>query len=545
MGTSAPPQRGRRVRASDSTDNPLSDDASAGADQVPVTGDVAGADAASRTYPPLGSVSADLRVISLDELHESPLNPRTRFDAQALSDLADSLRTTGQHEPLVVRPSTLPGQPGYEIASGHRRRRAAQLAGFSSLLALVRELSDPEFLEILTIANLQRENVHPLEEARGYAELIKSAGYDVAKIADRIGMSAHYVRDRLKLLSLIAPAQELFLAGTISDGHAKLISRLTVDDQERVLGDEEESPLFEGERAEAASGQADLDLDDARKPVSVRELESWINLHIRFDDSTTDIQTFFPETAAAVAAAEQQEEKIVKITYDHYIQPEARSEDERTFGPRSWQRADGLDGSKPCEYSVTGVIAIGPGRGEAFKVCTDKKRCEIHWKDEVKAARARAKAKAAGDAPRTSSAAAKAEAKEAAAAAKRDAEAKREQDAKALWDRCVPDIATAVAAKVKKAPAGANGDLADFILQSVIPYGGAGPAAKFLMRGNSAEDLVRYAAFVLLYRQLIAWNARITFPKLAKDLGVDVAKILKAKAAPPPAPAKGKKARRG
>src|SRR4029078_6695550 len=96
-----------------------------------------------------------------------------------------------------------------------------------------------EFLEVLTIENLQREDVHPLDEARGYAELIKVAGYDVAKIADRIGKSSHYVRDRLKLLELIPAFQKMLLEGEIAVAHAIILSRLGRDDQKRVLGDDQ------------------------------------------------------------------------------------------------------------------------------------------------------------------------------------------------------------------------------------------------------------------------------------------------------------------
>jgi ParB/RepB/Spo0J family partition protein len=557
MSTTVLPMRGRRRRSADAAaqaadpDAPIPDAAPAGADETSETGDAAGAGAA---LPPPGASLADppppdVRVIPLGQLHESPLNARRRFDAQKLAELADSLRATGQLSPLLVRPSSLPGRPGFEIASGHRRRRAAPLAGLAGLLAIVRELTDQEFLEILTIENLQREDVHPLEEAQGYAELIKSAGYDVAKIAARIGMSSHYVRDRLKLLNLVAPARQLFLEGTITAGHAVLISRLTVDDQERVLGDDEESPLFEHERV---LEHPELELPDTepRKPISVRELEAWIDQHVRFDEAHVDVQEFFPATAATVTAAEEQEEKIIKITHEHYIQPEARTEGERTFGPRSWTRADGLHGSKPCEYSVTGVIAIGPGRGEAFKVCIDKKHCTVHWKEEVKAAAQRAKAKTAGESESSttkgSTSAAKAQARQAADQRKWEEERKREEEAEALWKRCVPDIATAIAAKVKKASAGANSALADIVLSEVVPYGGAAAATKYVGRGSSTEDLVRHAAFILLYSDLTKYRAHKEFPKIAKTIGVDVAAILKAKASngAKPAAKTGKKARR-
>jgi len=101
------------------------------------------------------------QVVPLADLHESKRNPRKHFNAEALAELAASIAAKGVLTPLLVRPNAA----GYEIAAGHRRYRAAKAAGVDQVPAIVREMTDTEFLEILTIENLQREDVHPLEEA--------------------------------------------------------------------------------------------------------------------------------------------------------------------------------------------------------------------------------------------------------------------------------------------------------------------------------------------------------------------------------------------
>lgn len=135
----------------------------------------------------------ELRRIPLAELHESPHNPRQRYDDMALKELAASLLQTGQLTPIIVRPRK---GGGYEIAAGHRRYRAAVLAvkqqpdgakyrGVDALEAKVVVLDDRAFIEVLNVENLQRDDLHPIEEAQGFRDLMTEAGYDVDEIAAR------------------------------------------------------------------------------------------------------------------------------------------------------------------------------------------------------------------------------------------------------------------------------------------------------------------------------------------------------------------------
>lgn len=351
---------------------------------------------------------ADIRAIALDELHPHPAN-RKRFDKAQLAELAQSLATHGQLTPALVRPSADPAG-GFELLAGERRWRAAKAAGFPTLLCLVRELDDGAALEVLAIENNQREDVHPLEEADLYKALLTVDGYDVAKIATKLHRSVSYVYNRLKLLQLGKEARKLFLAGTIQVEHAIILARLTKEQQVLAIGDEddwvgrgnglleEEHTLFHPDRDEEEQA------DPVLKAKSPRELQAWVDEHIRFDRESDDLPQLFPETSAALAEAGQRKLKTVDITHEHYVQPEAR-EGGKIIGPRSWKRADGQRGSKTCDHQVLGTIAAGPGRGETFLVCIAKKTCTVHWGKEQRESKQRARERVvegakAGAAPR-------------------------------------------------------------------------------------------------------------------------------------------------
>jgi ParB/RepB/Spo0J family partition protein len=311
--------------------------------------------------PPSGRLADRIEWIPLERLIESDLNPRKHYESVALRELADSLKTSGQLTPILVRPH-LAGR--LELAAGHRRYRAAKLAGLTELLAIIRPMDQKTFMEVLTIENLQRDDLRPLEEARGFADLQKHAGYDVAKIAVRIGRSTSYVYDRLALLDLIPDAKQLLEDGRIEAGHAILIARESSKDQARILGSvsanrwaEPSGGLFQNENV-----TGELALGDRRKARSVRELACWINDHIRQTPETTD-PVLFPETAKVLQAAATEDDRIVHITYDHQLKYDAKDHKVRTFGNRSWKRADGQEKSKTCEHSVVGYVVAGKDRG--------------------------------------------------------------------------------------------------------------------------------------------------------------------------------------
>lgn len=212
--------------------------------------------------------------IPLDALHPCEGNRRVGgFDKTKLQQLAESIRAVGVQQPAVVRPIVYPpGQTSelarkgvtHEIVAGERRWRAAKLAGLETLPCVVRQLDDVTVLKISTIENLQREDIHPLDEADGYARLIERAGYDVARLAAEIGKSASYVYQRLKLLDLVPKARRLLVDGTITSGHGILISRLQPPQQAECL--KKLRPPWRGEGV-----------------ISVRDLDDYIHRQILLD----------------------------------------------------------------------------------------------------------------------------------------------------------------------------------------------------------------------------------------------------------------------
>lgn len=167
-------------------------------------------------------------VLALSLLRESVTNPRKSFDD--LEELAASIREKGVLQPLGVRRRAGDALL-FEIVFGHRRFRAAAMAGLTAIPCLVLELDDRQTAEVQVIENLQRADVHPLEEADGYAALLKEHGYTFEKLAAKIGRPPAYVRARVQLAALGTDARAAFVAGTITTGVAQVVARIA--DHER------------------------------------------------------------------------------------------------------------------------------------------------------------------------------------------------------------------------------------------------------------------------------------------------------------------------
>lgn len=172
--------------------------------------------------------------IDLAMLRESKKNPRRHYDPQKLKDLAASLKVQGQLQPILVRPVT--DAPGYfEIAAGHRRYKAAKMESLPSLEAVVRDMTDAQFMELITLENLDREELHPYDEALGYKALMDECGYTVEMVASKRGVSPSEIYRRLKLVNLTERVASAFLEGKFTAGHALHFARLQPADQVRTL----------------------------------------------------------------------------------------------------------------------------------------------------------------------------------------------------------------------------------------------------------------------------------------------------------------------
>jgi ParB family chromosome partitioning protein len=215
----------------------------------------------------IANTTTEYRDLPLSILTESKTNPRRFFEDSALKELAASIRSQGVLSPLLVRPLT---ERSFEIVAGARRYRAAQLAEAETVPVRIVNLTDAEALEAQLIENLQRRDVHPLEEAQGFRALLNldEPKYSIEQISAKTGKSAAYCAQRLKLTELTSAVTEAFAKDEIGVGHALLLAKLQPAEQEQAL-----SACF---REDWNGGQGKA----KRILLPVRHLHQWIEQNI-------------------------------------------------------------------------------------------------------------------------------------------------------------------------------------------------------------------------------------------------------------------------
>lgn len=352
----------------------------------------------------------EYRSLPIATLVESPTNPRKRFDERTLAELADSFKTQGVLEPLLVRPLEA---TKYEVVIGARRLKAARLAELESVPVRVVRLSDAEAIEAQVVENLQREDIHPLEESLGFKSLFElgEPTYTIASIAARAGKSEAYVQGRIKLADLIPPVADAFLKDKIAIGHALLIAKLPDSQQQEAF-----NAAFRGMWTTEGNQQV---------LIPVRELAAWIEANILlqlasapFDkqdeglvpaagscgncpkrtgfnkllfadvrkDSCTDPQCFRSKIDAHVAKTLEAKPQLVQISSawntregaplgrNRYVELETRKSKSNGTGSKLAAY------HKPCEKMTEAVVMDGGRRGELVKVCADRS-CRVHHPD--------------------------------------------------------------------------------------------------------------------------------------------------------------------
>lgn len=238
--------------------------------------------------PPEGT---ELREVPVAQVRANPYQPRASFDEDALAALAASVAELGVLQPILVRQI---GDSAYEVIAGERRLRASQLAGLTSIPALVRPVEDEASLQQALVENLLREDLNPLEEAAGYQQLIDEFTLTQEQVAERVGRSRSTVANTLRLLALPDGLQRLVVDGSLSAGHARallavesaadqqaLASRI-VDEGLNVRETEEAvrrlvAAQYAGDAADAAgSGRA----GGTTRPAALLELERLLSDHL-------------------------------------------------------------------------------------------------------------------------------------------------------------------------------------------------------------------------------------------------------------------------
>ncbi len=182
--------------------------------------------AAAGAPPPSTTINMSLAIIQ-----ESPTNPRRTFGEEDLAELTESIRALGVIQPIVVRPAT---DSTYELVCGARRYRAALQAGLEEVPAVIRHLSDDQAFEMSVTENLQRKDVHPLDEALAFCGM-RDRGYSTSDTAGRLGKSESYILQRMKLAEMTPALAEAFYANKVLFTHARKIARLRTEDQQAVF----------------------------------------------------------------------------------------------------------------------------------------------------------------------------------------------------------------------------------------------------------------------------------------------------------------------
>lgn len=261
---------------------------------------------------PVAGAGPQMRMVAIGTIVASLTNPRKTFDQDKLQELADSIKASGVHQPILLRPlpaarveetsramrdaagkaawpfpktkhKAVPIE--YELVAGERRWRASQMADVAEIPAMIRELTDDQALEIQIIENLQRENVTALEESEGYRALMERGGKTAKEVAEKIGKSLRYVYQRLQLLDLIPEAAEAVRTGAIDPTRAREIACIR-------------DPKLQKKALDYAATQ---DWNGALSHTT-REVAQWVrtNIMLRMDRARFDIASdkLCPEAGA-------------------------------------------------------------------------------------------------------------------------------------------------------------------------------------------------------------------------------------------------------
>jgi ParB family chromosome partitioning protein len=226
----------------------------------------------SSVNEPQNKLSADeikLRVyeISLDQIDDNPNQPRESMDPAALKDLANSIRSHGILQPVLLK------QAGerYQLVAGHRRTAAAKLAGLMAIPAMIRADTTPEQqIEWALIENIQRQDLNPIERAKAYRAYIERFGLTHSQAADRLGEDRTTITNFLRLLDLPAGVQDMVTSGALSTGHAKVLAGIDDADRQMALAALAAQQGLSVRRLEALSRESGAAAVNTPKAGSVR-----------------------------------------------------------------------------------------------------------------------------------------------------------------------------------------------------------------------------------------------------------------------------------
>jgi len=173
---------------------------------------------------PSEELGEKISLIKVDSISPNPYQPRKEIREEELEELTQSIKEKGLLQPVIVRQQK---ENHFELIAGERRWRSAIRAGLETIPAIIRRASDRDLIEIALMENLQRSDLNPIEEARGYALMIEKFGLTQEVVAQRLGKNRATIANSLRLLSLSQPVQDLIEKGSLSQGHGKVLVGLT------------------------------------------------------------------------------------------------------------------------------------------------------------------------------------------------------------------------------------------------------------------------------------------------------------------------------
>ena len=190
------------------------------------------------TVPSKSGSAAGIEYLPLDAIKPNPNQPRQKFDPRPLQQLADSIKTAGLMQPVIVRrveSAQADGGPSFQLVAGERRWRASRIAGLAELPAIVQELNETQLAEWALIENLQREDLNPIERAGAFEHLVDRFKLTHDDVAKRVGVDRSTISNSLRLLHLSADVQDLVREGLLSGGHAKALTSVADIEHQRDL----------------------------------------------------------------------------------------------------------------------------------------------------------------------------------------------------------------------------------------------------------------------------------------------------------------------
>ncbi len=235
-------------------------------------------DTGNSNFPPDRHLRESLRRIKIDDISPNPYQARTVFNEQELADLAESIRTNGVIQPIVVRPIG----PKFQLIAGERRFRAAKLISLTTIPALVRQATDQQLLELALIENIHRSNLNSIERAKAYQNYLSTFTLTQAEVADRLGEDRSVIANYLRLLDLPDEIKQMLTDDQLSMGHARAILALPTDELRRKLANRAMAGRLSVREVErlvrkylTSTGQAKTTVRS--KPPHIQDLESQLS----------------------------------------------------------------------------------------------------------------------------------------------------------------------------------------------------------------------------------------------------------------------------